>query len=198
MAKKHQTDLQCKETVYLTPELLLAPIREFFGGQIPLDPATLPSNPTGATFFCVEPPGPPVLVQLATALDDGPTCLIDGLSVTWSDYSGVFLNPPYGKVLKEWCAKIHHEAVLGCPILALLPCGPRFATRYFQSHILTDCLDAICFVSPRVKFLRPDGSGTQGSNPYDSAIWAYNCDLKEFTARFKHLGRVCRMEVMNV
>ena len=196
MAKKHQTDLQCKETIYLTPPRVLDPVKEYFGGQIPLDPSTQPENPTEASVFCVEPPGDHPLVQLAQAAGNGPICLVDGLKTKWSDYDGTFTNPPYGKIIKEWCQKIHEEAVMGAEIIALLPCGPRFATKYFQAHILTECLDVTCFVSPRVKFLRPDGSGTGGSNPYDSMLMGWNVEIDKFAQCFRRLGRVMKMEIL--
>jgi len=40
MAKKHMTDLECKSTIYLTPETILEPVRKYWRGPIPLDPAT--------------------------------------------------------------------------------------------------------------------------------------------------------------
>lgn len=182
MAKKHMTDLQCKSTVYITPEKILEPVRKYWGGQIPLDPATEPNNPTGALQFCTGP-------------SSNGESLGDGLQVPWSDYDGTFLNPPYGKTLKDWCAKIHEETVLGASILALLPCGPRFATRYWQDHIFNPGLDVALFVRGRVQFSRPDGSGTQGSNPYDSQLLGFNVDVDQFVECFKHLGAVVKMEV---
>jgi len=105
------------------------------------------------------------------------------------------VNPPYGKVLKDWCAKIHEETVLGASILALLPCGPRFGTRYWQEHIFNSGLDVALFVQGRVQFSRPDGSGTQGQNPYDSQLLGFNVDVDRFVECFKHLGSVVKMEV---
>jgi len=38
MGKINWADKTCKETVWLTPESILDPVRRYFGGQIPLDP----------------------------------------------------------------------------------------------------------------------------------------------------------------
>jgi len=181
--KKNLTDLGCKETVYITPDKIAVPVRAYFpGGQIPLDPATEPNNPLGALAFCSGPHC------------DG-TSLGDGLAAPWSDHAGVFVNPPYGKVIKHWCAKIHEETVAGAEIIALLPCGARFGTKYWQDHILNPGLDVTLFVRGRLQFLRPDGSGTQGSNPYDSQLLGFNVDVDRFEECFKHLGKIVKMEI---
>ena len=197
MTKKHLTDLQCKSTVYLTPSKILDPVRLYLGGRIALDPATEPNNPTNASFFCCKEP-PSALVQLADGgAVDGGICLgEDGLAIQWSKYDNVFINPPYGKEIRLWCRRIEEEAAQGAEILALLPAGPRFATRYFQDHIFTPYLNVTCFVKGRVKFLRPDGSPTTGSNPYDSMVMGFNVDVDQFAAAFGHLGAVVKMSVM--
>jgi hypothetical protein len=183
MAKKHMTDLKCKETVYITPEKILGPVRKYFAGAIPFDPATEDNNPTSALAFAAGP-------------SSNGTSLGDGLVVDWSDHPGTFVNPPYGKILQKWCGKIHEETVAGASILALLPCGARFATRYWQDHIFNPGLDVALFVRGRVQFLRPDGSGTGGSNPYDSVLYGFNVDVDRFVECFKHLGSVLKMEVV--
>jgi site-specific DNA-methyltransferase (adenine-specific) len=176
-------DLKCQTTIYITPPKIVDPVRSYFpGGVIPLDPATEPDNPLAALKFAA-----------------GPSCngtsLGDGLDICWADHEGVFLNPPYGKGMKHWCAKIHEETVLGASILALLPCGARFGTRYWQDHIFNSGLDVTLFVRGRVQFLRPDGSGTQGQNPYDSQLLGFNVDVDRFVSCFKHLGKIVKMEV---
>jgi hypothetical protein len=182
MPKKNMTDLKCQSTVYITPEKILEPVRKYFGGPIPLDPATEPNNPTKALAFATEFPGG--------------DSLGDGFEVCWADHAGTFINPPYGRGMKDWCAKIHEETVLGATILALLPCGARFATRYWQDHIFNPGLDAELFVRGRVQFLRPDGSGTQGSNPYDSQLLGFNVSIERFKDCFSHLGKVLSVEVL--
>ena len=183
--KTNLADLSGKSNIYITPPKLADPVRAFFpGGLIPLDPATEPNNPLNAVAFC-------------TGSDDDPDSLGDGLILPWSDYDGTFVNPPFsGGGMRHWCAKIHEETVLGATILALLPCGARFATKYWQEHIFNSGLDVALFVRGRVPFLRPDGSGTTGQNPYDSQLLGFNVDVGRFVECFAHLGSILRMEVI--
>jgi hypothetical protein len=78
------------------------------------------------------------------------------------------------------------EAARGQTILALLPCGARFSTGYFQDHVLSPT-NAVCFVRGRVRFLQ-DGVPCK-NNPYDSAIYGYNVDARRFAACLGPLGR---------
>lgn len=143
--------LNCKETVWLTPPEIMTRIHSLFPGGF-LDPATEPNNPTSAKVFFTE----------------------GGLDKDWATGLPVFVNPPYGKDLKFWCAKIRRTSEQsGAPIAALLPCGARFSTKYWQEEILSRYLSHICFLNKRVKFMRPDGTLGK-SNPYDSAIYFYN------------------------
>lgn len=179
--------LTCARADWLTPERVLAPVRAYCGGPIGLDPATAWSNPTGALAYLSGPAGS----------GSG----TDGLRASWSDLVSerasrvVFLNPPYGKDLKLWCAKLHAEADAGVEILSLLPCGARFSTRYWQEHIFTGALDAVCFVRGRVSFIdTTTGKPTRG-NIYDSALYGYNVRRARFTQAFSTLGK-CLMTVV--
>jgi hypothetical protein len=194
VAKRHFTDLECRETIYLTPDYVLAPIRAYFGDRIPLDPATQPTNPTRADVFCVEPPGPADLPSNGR---------VDGLREQWSKHDGVFVNPPYGEVMPDWCRKIYQESIFGVPIFSLLPAGPRFGTRYFQRFIFSQGLRGAFFHLGRVPFLRPDGTVAK-QNPWDSAIWLYNVDLVRVAGCFdrhtkpdgRPMGKIVEMRIV--
>lgn len=175
MAKRHFTDLECKNTIYITPAYVLEPIRAYFGGRIPLDPATQPTNPTQADVFCVAPPGP---VDLAT------NGRVDGLREQWSKHDGVFVNPPYGEVLPDWCRKIYQESIFGVPVFGLLPAGARFSTRYFQRFIFSQALRGAFFYRGRIPFLRPDGTVAK-QNPFDSVTYCFNVDLDRVAECFE-------------
>jgi hypothetical protein len=153
-------------TEWFTPAVILDAVRECLGGAIDLDPATTPDNPTGATHFF-------------TAKDDG-------LSRPW-DWP-TLVNPPYGGVTPDWCKKIHDEAQRGAVILALLPCGARFSTGYWQERILHERLAAVCFHRGRVKFVAEGGE--RPGNPYDSAIYGFNASPRKFARAFVPLGTV--------
>lgn len=155
--------------IWITPQSLIKVVEQYFGGPIPLDPATEDNNPSGASNFYTEK--------------------TNGLDKDWSLFGGVFINPPYSKgSMPKWTLKIKEESDKGTPIIALLPCGARFSTRYFQSNALNSNLNAICFHKGRVKFLLTDG--TIGKrNLYDSQVYGYNVDWPRFKAAFENIGR---------
>ena len=161
------TDKRCIETVYITPKNIIESVREYCDGQIMTDPATEPNNPTGAKIFYTE--------------ED------DGLKQNWK--GPVFCNPPYGKVMQDWCRKFKEFAETGEELLALLPCGARFGTRYWQNNIFIPELTAICFHRGRVSFVRPSGEKAKG-NPYDSCIYGFNVDIEKFTEAFQKHGKI--------
>ncbi len=155
--------------LWLTPASFIKTIESYFGGPIPLDPATEDNNPTNATVFYTEQ--------------------TNGLDKSWGVGAGVFVNPPYSKgSMPLWTAKIKEEADKGIPIIALLPCGARFGTKYWQRNALCDKLNAICFVKGRLKFRKPDG--TIGKrNLYDSQVYGFNVDWPRFKSAFEKIGR---------
>ncbi len=77
----------------------------------------------------------------------------DGLSADWhqevSDLGGgvVFMNPPYGKTIRQWTTKANKTAVSGTTVVCLLP--SRTDTRWFHE----DCIMHECrFIKGRLKF----------------------------------------------
>lgn len=177
--KANWADKSGRNSIWLTPPQLLVPVGSYFpGGRIPLDPATLPSNPTNAERFFTE-------------RDDGLTRPWDG---------PVFVNPPYSRTRKSqrvppirlWAAKIHEEALRGQEILALLPCGARFSTAYWQDCILgAKELNALCFIRGRVKFINGRTGKIGKQNTYDSMFYGFNVSWRRFKKAFSALG-VCR------
>jgi phage N-6-adenine-methyltransferase len=173
-SKINWVDKEAKETIYMTPENILQAVREVYDGVIELDPATEHNNPTRARFFFTKE--------------------TNGLIPWWRPYGKVFVNPPYGKEIVPFIKKIADEAAAGTSILALLPCGARFSTKYWQNSALNQYLNGICFIRGRVKFLRKDGTVAK-QNPYDSQIYAYNIPFSLFRYAFKHLGKCIKTEI---
>lgn len=162
-------DKKGDNNVWITPKSFIKIVEEYFGGPIPLDPATEPNNPTDALKFFTEQD--------------------NGLIQPWSNQPGVFVNPPYSKgSMPAWTKKIEEEAAKGAIIIALLPCGARFSTKYWQSNALSQRLNAICFVKGRLKFSLRDGT-VGDRNLYDSQIYGYNVDVAKFKLVFSKLGR---------
>ncbi len=156
---------QCITNEWYTPRYILDRVRAYYGGEIPLDPATAKHNPTKAKKFY--------------------TVWDNGLSLDWTG-DGVFVNPPYGEYFWLWCRKMSKAAQSGTTIIALLPCGARFSTRYFQQYVLHSA-DSVCFLKKRVAFRDVLGV-RQRQNPYDSAIYGLNVDRTQFADAFGLLG----------
>ena len=76
----------------------------------------------------------------------------------------LWLNPPYGKSLKDWVKKCDEEAQDGAKIVALLPA--RTDTKYFHDHIYRKY--EIRFLKGRIKFLK-DGEA-QDAAPFPSML----------------------------
>jgi hypothetical protein len=157
------TGMAALDTTWQTPPELLEPVRAYFGGQIPFDPATAEGNPTGAEVHLVA----------------------GGLEADWSEHRGVYVNPPYGRVLREWLAKIEHEARGGSQIITLLPAA-RWEQAYFQSMCVE--AEAMCLIRKRVSFIRPSTGDRVSGNPYANLFLGFNVDLLAFLTSFKSVG----------
>lgn len=142
----------CKETVWLTPKYIVDRVSSEFEGDF-CDPATQPDNPTGASRFYTKE--------------------TDGLSNCWG--GKWFLNPPYGREMKEW---LRSAALRGGKGILLVPHDARSCTRYWQNDVLRDALSAICYLNRRVPFL--DSSGVPWSgNPHSSQLMFFNFTPKK-------------------
>lgn len=85
----------------------------------------------------------------------------NGLSKIWTGSDRVFLNPPYGKMIKHWVKKARQSwEDNGALVVALLPA--RTDTKWWL-----DCMASaeIRFIKGRVKF----GDGKNGA-PFPSVI----------------------------
>lgn len=109
-----------------TPDVIVDKVHQFYGGILPLDPATVESNPTRASRFY-------------TPIDDG-------LAKPWD--APTFCNPPYNK-LKDWLAKARSEEG---PIIFLCPVRTNRAWFYLTTRESgKGAWDVIHFLRP-VKF----------------------------------------------
>jgi phage N-6-adenine-methyltransferase len=143
-----------------TPGWLLEGAREVFG-QIGLDPATEEGNPTGAVHYYTPEQ--------------------DGLSRSWTDVGLVWVNPPYGRGLIHWAAKMAEEAAEGAEILALVPA--RTDTAWWQEYMAS--ADVVCFIRGRIKF-----EGADNGAPFPSALvyWGNRAEL--FARAYGNMGWV--------
>lgn len=96
----------------------------------------------------------------------------DGLSKTWIGES-VFMNPPYGREIKNWVEKAYTEVDNSRErertiVVCLIPA--RTDTRYWHEYIFGKAKE-IRFVKGRLKF--GDGSG---SAPFPSAVVVFDSE----------------------
>jgi len=93
----------------------------------------------------------------------------DGLAEGWCEAGGlVFINPPYGRALKAWAAKMAAEL---CPQIALVPA--RVDTGWWRQMNP----DAWCALSGRVKFLSCQHEWTRTSGDIANAVRCVHCDV---------------------
>jgi site-specific DNA-methyltransferase (adenine-specific) len=82
----------------------------------------------------------------------------DGLAITWEG-NRVWCNPPYGREIKDWVKKAHHES-RHAEIVMLLPA--RTDTAWFHDYAIQH---KVTFIRGRLKF----GNQT-GSAPFPSIL----------------------------
>lgn len=167
----------------LTPELILAPVREFFGGRIPFDAFTEANNPTHAA--CYSSLEVPDLSACGCACDwDG----ADGLKASWHDYDGTWAQPPFS-LMGPCVDKAIDEARLGAEILFL----SRNDNRSRWHRRLADNADGRCNIGRSVAFLEVRADGTTVKLPgdfYAYVIWHFGRQRRRFERIFSPIGEV--------
>lgn len=112
---------------------------------------------------------------------DGET---DGLKESWMfNYPSplVFVNPPYGSVLKDWVKKCYEESLRGARVWLLIPA--RTETRYQHEYGLTKAGFTV-FLKGRMKFLQ--NGQAQGSAPFPTVLLYYGSDASQKAIRWQH------------
>lgn len=117
------SDFDKRNDRWLTPLTLIAKL-----GAFDLDPCGAPGHATAKAVWTPEDVG-------------------DGLSMPW--HGRVWLNPPYGRAMREWVERLaeHGDGI------ALVPA--RVDTALFQDVVFKG--DAVNFMRGRVRFLLPSG-----------------------------------------
>lgn len=92
------------------------------------------------------------------------TLPVDGLTLDWA--GSVWLNPPYGRAIADWLAKLaaHGDGV------ALVPARTE-VEAWFWPHIW-EAATAVLFIRGRLYFRKPDGSKA-GNAGHGSVLVAY-------------------------
>jgi len=157
-----------------TPEKYVDAVREFFGGDIELDPC---SNEYSIVHAGTE-----------YRLPDR-----DGLRETWN-FRTIYVNPPYGidkerrTSIKNWlakCAMAHAD--YGSQVLALVPVATN--TGHWKRYVFGNAC-GVCFLyDTRLKFLVNGQNGGKGA-PMSCAMIYWGRDFKRFMAVFQKFGAV--------
>lgn len=102
----------------------------------------------------------------------------DGLKMKWS--GSVFMNPPYGKVLKDWLKKCVEESKHGkATIWALVP--SRTETVYQHDYGIASANFTV-FLKGRLSFLK--NGEPQGTAPFPTMLLYWGNDWAEVAARW--------------
>ena len=105
----------------------------------------------------------------------------DGLSREW--HGSVYMNPPYGRTIDQWVAKLlaSHGAGTVPAAIALLPA--RTDTQWFRQ-----VRDAqVCFIAGRLAFL---GQATETNAPFPSMACYWGARPQRFVDAFAPVGDI--------
>lgn len=164
--KKHLQALNASSASpeWYTPSSLVKCMIDVLG-EIDLDP-------------CSNPGEPNVPAKVHYTKDD------DGLSREW--HGRVFMNPPYGPVIKDWTAKLEHEYQAGRVTEAIALVPARVDTKWFDKI----AEHTICFLTGRIKF-ELNGEASNPS-PFPSMAIYLGKDDTAFRDVFRPLGNIYR------
>lgn len=153
-------------------------VRDFFEGQIDLDPC---SNQHSIVRAKVE-------YRLPRQ---------DGLKESW-DFATIYVNPPYGAdrergtTIKDWlrrCADAHRKH--GAEVLALVPVATN--TRHWKFYVWGAATAVAFLYDTRLRFLVNGRDGGKGA-PMSCAMVYWGNDSDRFANVFLKFGAVVDLE----
>lgn len=155
-----------------TPHKYVDAIKNFWGGEIALDPC---SN----NFSIVK-------ANTEYKLPDN-----DGLTSSW-DFKTIFVNPPYGSdrsrgtSIRNWLAKCADANLkFKSSVIALIPVATN--TMHWKKYVFGSA-NAICFLSDtRLKFL-VDGNDIGKGAPMACCLVYWGNDVDRFIQHFSPYG----------
>lgn len=102
----------------------------------------------------------------------------DGLALEWGNRL-VWVNPPYGNVLKDWIKKCYTESLKGSRVWALIPA--RTETQYQHDYGLTKAAFTV-FLKGRLRFLQ--NGQDKGTAPFPTMLLYFGQDWEEKMQRW--------------
>ena len=162
---------------WCTPPKYVKALREFFEGEIDLDPC---SNDYSIVHARIE-------YRLPAQ---------DGLHESW-DFPKIYVNPPYGAdrergtTIKDWlrkCAEAHRR--YGAEVLALLPVATN--TRHWKAYVWGAATAVAFLYDTRLRFLVNGRDGGKGA-PMSCAMVYWGKDFDRFAGVFLKFGAVVEL-----
>lgn len=157
---------------WCTPPKYVDAIKNFWNGEIELDPCSNEYSMVGANTEFILPD-------------------TDGLMSEWN-YRTIYVNPPYGAdrtrgtTIKNWlakCAFAHEE--YNSEIIALIPVATN--TSHWKEYIF-GCADAICFLADtRLRFY-VDGIEHEKGAPMACCLVYWGSNIDQFINHFTPYG----------
>lgn len=145
---------------WCTPLHIVERVRLFGDGKIALDPCSNKQSLVKAAHNWIPPTN-------------------DALVEPWAHHGLVYVNPPYGRALKHWCAKARAEAEQGAEIVMLVPA--RTDTLWWHSTAPTT--RAFTMLAGRLTFLN-----AKNPAPFPSALLYWGAFNQHFAETFDDLG----------
>ena len=103
----------------------------------------------------------------------------DGLVQPWTKFDLIYLNPPYGKMAKDWLVKLRAHPAGGIALIFA-----RTETDMFVSEVWEHA-DALLFLYGRIFFCHVTGERATSNSGAPSVLIAYG---DEAVRRLKHCG----------
>ena len=159
---------------WCTPPKYVDAIREFFGGEIALDPCSNEHSIVKATIEYSLPNS-------------------DGLAKQWDEPS-VFVNPPYGRDrergtgIRDWlrkCSETHSQ--YSSEVLALVPVATN--TRHWKDFVFGAATAVTFLYDTRLRFL-VNGKDSGKGAPMSCAMVYWGSRYKHFEKVFIRFGAV--------
>ena len=159
---------------WCTPPKYVTAIREFFGGQVDLDPCSNENSIVDA--------------EVEYSLPD-----VNGLTASWA-FQTVFVNPPYGRdkhrgtSIRDWLRKCYEAHTChGAEVLALVPVATN--TRHWKHYVFGGATAVAFLYDTRLQFLVDGKEGGKGA-PMSCAMVYWGTDYLRFETVFLRFGAV--------
>ena len=146
--RKMDVHFSSKTEMWATPQKVFDELNDEFG-PLDLDVCAVAENAKCADFFSPED---------------------DGLKQDWSNRA-CWMNPPYGRTIKEWMRKAWEESQRGATVVCLVP--SRTDTAWWHDYAARG---QVRFLRGRIKF-----GDAKNSAPFPSAVVVFHPANKRIT-----------------